>query len=342
MPSLGRRLLTGFLVLVAVVVGGAAGYYVIGEGRWAFRECIYMTVITVTTVGYGETLPGMDVTPYARGFTMLLLIFGTGSIVFFASMITAFVVEGELRDVLFQSRLKKRMKRMKDHVVVCGAGTTGRHVIEELLATKIPVVAVDLNEHELKEIADKFPKADFAYIPGDATDDDIIAQANLAGARGLVSALASDKDNLYMVVSARQTNPALRIIARCAEVTHIDKIKKAGADSVVSPNAIGAMRLVSEMVRPAVVSFLDTMLRDKRAPYRIEEVKLRADAAEVGKQLGDARMHERFGMGVIALRATEHQPWMYNPAPDEQLTAGMTLVVLGSPDQVAKLRAELA
>lgn len=342
MPLLVRRLLTGFLVLVAVLVGGAGGYYLIGEGRWTFGECIYMTVITVTTVGYGETLPGMDVTPYARGFTMVLLIFGTGSIVFFASMITAFVVEGELRDVLFQSRLKKRMKRMKDHIVVCGAGSTGRNVIAELLATNVPVVAIDLNEQELREIADKFPKADYAYIMGDATDDDIIAQAHLGGARGLVTALSSDKDNLYMVVSARQTNPSLRIIARCAELSHVEKIKKAGADAVVSPNAIGAMRLVSEMLRPAVVSFLDTMLRDQRAPYRIEEVTLRADADEVGKTLRDARLHERFGMSPIALRATEHQAWTYNPAPDEKLTAGMTLVVLGSPDQVAQLRRDLA
>ncbi len=342
MPSITRRLLTGFIVLIAVVFGGSAGYYLIGDGKWAFRECIYMTVITVTTVGYGETLPGMDVTPYARGFTMLLLIFGTGSIVFFASMITAFVVEGELKDVLFQNRLKKRMKRMKDHIIVCGAGSTGRNVIEELLKTGNAVVAIDMNEHELKEIADKHPKADYAYLPGDATDDDVMAQANPAAARGLVAALSSDKDNLYLVVSARQQWPTMRIIARCAENQHVEKIRKSGADAVVSPNAIGGMRMVSEMVRPAVVSFLDTMLRDQRAAYRIEEVTIGKDVADAGGTLRDARVRERFGMSVIAARTSDGAPWLYNPGPEEKLPGGATLVVLGSAEQVARMRKEMA
>src|SRR5262249_20344876 len=239
MSPLIKRILTGFLVLFVVVVGGGVGYYVIGDGRWAFKDCLYMTVITVTTVGYGEILDGMDKVEYARGFTMLLLIFGTGSIVFFASTIPAFIIEGDLRNVLFASRLKKRMKRMKDHVVVCGAGSTGRNVIEELLTTGVSVIAIDMNETELKEIADKHPKAHFAYIVGDATDDDIIAQTNLTNARGLVAALSSDKDNLYLTVAARQANANARIVARCAEMSHVEKIRRSGADAVVSPNFIG-------------------------------------------------------------------------------------------------------
>src|SRR6185503_15560924 len=139
--------------------------------------------------------------------------FGTGSIVYFASTVTAFIIEGDLRNVLFASKLKKRMKRMKDHVVVCGAGSTGRNVIEELLTTGVPVIALDVREGELREIADKFPGAQFSYIVGDATDDDIIAQACLERARGMVAALSSDKDNLYLTVSARQINPAVRIVA---------------------------------------------------------------------------------------------------------------------------------
>ncbi len=342
MPALGKRLLTGFLVLVAVVIGGTFGYYLIGHGRWELRECLYMTVITVTTVGYGEMLPGMDVTPYARGFTMLLLIFGTGSIVFFASTVTALFVEGDLRNVLFQSRLKKRMKRMKDHIIVCGAGSTGRNVIAELIATGIPVVAIDTNEAALKELADRYPKADYAFLSGDATDDDVFIAANPSGARGLVAALSSDKDNLYLVVSARQAYPQLRIVARCAELSHVEKIRRSGADAVVSPNAIGGMRLVSEMLRPAVVSFLDTMLRDQRAAYRFEEVTVGAAATDLGRSLGDVRVPERFGMAVIALRASDSAAWTYNPTSAVRLTAEMTLVVLGSAEQVTALRRALA
>src|SRR5262245_57219604 len=169
--SLGRRLFLGFIALVVVIIGGAVGYWLIGGGEWAFSDCAYMTVITVTTVGYGEVLKGMETMPYARGFTTVLLVFGTGTLVFFASTITAFIIEGDLRNVLFASRMRKRMKRMKEHMIVCGAGSTGRNVIEEMLKTNIPVLAIDKNEAELREIADLYPKAEFAYLVGDATDD---------------------------------------------------------------------------------------------------------------------------------------------------------------------------
>lgn len=338
MSPLVKRLVLGFLALLIVVFGGAGMYWVIGEGRWTPWDCLYMTVITVTTVGYGETLEGMDKVPWAREFTVVLLLFGTGAIVYFASTITAFIVEGDLKNVLFASRLKKRMKRMKDHVVVCGAGTTGRNVIEEMLKTGVPVIAVDMNEFELKEIADKFPKAEFAYLVGDATDDDLMGGMNLGSARGVVAALSSDKDNLYLTVSARQANPTIRIVTRCAELSHVEKMKRAGADAVVSPNYIGGMRLVSEMVRPSVVKFLDEMLRDNRSAFRFEDVKVGASASKLGATLREARILDRFGMNVIALRAQDGGVWTYNPDGDQKILPGATLVVLGSPDQVAQLR----
>jgi voltage-gated potassium channel len=340
--SLTKRLLAGLVLLVVVVIGGGIGYYAIGGGRWTFGDCVYMTVITVTTVGYGEVLADLERVHYARAFTVLLLMFGTGSIVYFASMVTAFVIEGDLRNMLYASRLKKRMKRMKDHIVVCGAGSTGRHVIEELLTTGAAVLAIDVREAELREIADRFPKAELAYLVGDATEDDIMAQMGLERARGMVAALSSDKDNLYLTVSGRQLNPNVRIVARCAELSHVEKIRRSGADAVVSPNFIGGMRLVSELLRPAVVRFLDDMLRDKRAAYRIDEVRLGERAAGLGATLRDARIRERFGMTVLAVRASDNQSWVYNPDPDQTLAPGMTLVVLGSAEQVTELRGQAA
>lgn len=333
-----KRLFYGLLAILIVIIGGGIGYWVIGDGRWALPDCLYMTVITVTTVGYAEVLPGMDTTHYARLFTVVLLVFGTGTIVFFASTVTAFIIEGDLRNVLFASRLKKRIKRMKDHVVVCGAGSTGRNVIEELIKLDVPVIAIDTREDELKAIADANPKAAYSYVAGDATDDDIIAQVNLPGARGLVAALSSDKDNLYLTVSGRQQNPGVRIIARCAELSHVEKIRRSGADAVVSPNYIGGLRMVSEMLRPSVVRFLDDMMRDVRAAYRIEEVTLGDGARALGETLRDARVRERFGMTVLAMRGKDASVWTYNPDASERLTPGMTLVVLGSIEQVAQLR----
>lgn len=339
--SLKKRLIAGLLLLVVTVLGGAGGYYMIGGGQWAFMDCLYMTVITVTTVGYGETLANMDKVEYARNFTMLLLLFGTGSIVFFASMITAFVVEGDLKDVLAANKLKKRIKRMKDHVIVCGAGSTGKNVIDELLKTGHSVIAVDVNEEFLRDIAERHPGKEYAFIVGDATGDDVMGQANIMEATGLVAALSSDKDNLYLTVSARQDNPKLRIVARCTEISHVEKLKKAGADAVVSPNYIGGLRLVSEMLRPSVVKFLDEMMRDTRATYRIEEVTLGESTEGFGASLREARIREKFGMTVLAVRP-RNETWTYNPDADVKLGAGTTLVVLGSAEQVTKLRTATA
>jgi voltage-gated potassium channel len=332
-----KRLLYGLVAILIVTFGGAIGYYLIGDGKWPFGDCIYMTAITITTVGYDEVLPHMKDVEFARSFTIILLVFGTGTIVFFASTVTAFIIEGDLSNVLFANKLKKRMKRMKDHVIVCGAGSTGRNVIEELIATGVPVIAIDTREAELKDLAAKHPEAEYTYLAGDATDDDVMAQANLPGARGLVAALSSDKDNLYLTFSARQLNPGARIIARATEIGHVDKLRRSGADAVVSPNFIGGMRMVSELLRPAAVRFLDDMLRDRRVAYRIEEVRLGDKAAGLGATLREARVRERYGMTVLAVSSSDGS-WTYNPDASEKLGAGMTLVVLGSSEQVAALR----
>ena len=337
--SLRNRLLIGFVAMLAVISGGGAGYWFLGDGRWSFGDCLYMTVISVTTVGYGETLEGMEHVAYARPFTVLLLVFGTGILVYFASTITAFVVEGELKDILAAKRRRKRNMKMQDHVVVCGAGSTGRHVINELLATDHAVLAIDVDEQKLKDLAAAFPGRGFGYLVGDATDDVVLGQANIGTARGVACALSGDKDNLYLVVATRWLNPTCRIIARCTELSHVDKLKRAGADAVVSPNFIGGMRMVSEMVRPAVVRFLDEMLRDKQATMRIEEITLVASSHLAGKSLRDADVHGRFGMNVLAVKAGEGAPWEYNPPADRVLQGKMVLVVMGSTTQVRELRA---
>mgnify|MGYP000897045494 CR=1 FL=1 len=333
--SFRNRLLAGLVAMLAVAAGGATGYWLIGGGRWAWFDCMYMTIITITTVGYGESLEGMETVAYARSFTMVLLVFGTGVLVYFASTITAFIVEGELKNVLAANRLRKRIKKMKDHFIVCGAGTTGRHIINELIATGRPVVAIDTNEAELREVAAGFPRAEFSYIVGDATDDVILEQSNVTTARGLAAALANDKDNLYLVVATKQINPSCRIIARVAEVAHMERLKRAGADSVVSPNFIGGMRIVSELVRPSVVRFLDEMLRDKQAAMRIEEVTVSKGSFLDGKTLRDADVRGKFGMNILAVKVGER--WTYNPPADHVLSPPTVVVVMGTAEQVKEL-----
>ena len=165
-----------------------------------------------------------------------------------------------------------------------------------------------------------------------------MAQTNLARARARRGAVVGQGQPLPHGVGAPDQPDASRIVARCAELSHVEKIKRSGADAVVSPNFIGGMRLVSELMRPAVVRFLDDMLRDKRAAYRIEEIRLGDSADELGTTLRDARVRERFGMTVLAVRASDDAPWTYNPDATEKLAPGMTLVVLGSAEQVTALR----
>lgn len=226
---------------------------------------------------------------------------------------------------------------MTDHVIVCGAGGTGSYIVDELIAARTNVVVVDQDEDALKELVERHPGGLLRYVVGDPTDEDVLARADLATARGLAAAMRDDKDNIYVIVEARLVNPRARIMATATEKSHVDKIRKVGADAIVNPGYIGGLRMVSEMLRPMVVRFLDDMLRDKRSIYRIEEATIEAGSALIGHTLAEAAIRTRFGMTVLAL--THDGPWIYNPDATEKIRAGTVLVVLGSVEQVAELRA---
>ena len=337
MADLRARLVAAFMALMFAVGAGTGGYYILGDGMWKPFECFYMTVITLTTVGFGETLPGMDQVEHARAFTVALLVFGTGTVVYFVSTLTAIIIEGDLRRALRHTRMRKQIQKLEDHVIVCGAGSTGSHAIEELLEYQIPVVAIDMDGPRLEHFAELHESEHFKFIVGDATDDEVLEQANLGGARGIVAALANDKDNLYLTVSARQTNPRCRIVARGSELQVLDKLRKAGADQVVSPNYIGGLRMVSELLRPQVVKFLDEMRRDK-ARVRIEEVVIPDGSIYAGKSLAQMNIRSTTEILVLAVQTPGSDGYRYNPGADFVLEGGMTLVVLGPLSQVEDLR----
>ncbi len=334
--GLRARIIGSFVALMFVVAAGSVGYWVLGDGRWTLSQCAYMTVITLTTVGYGEVLPGFDHVPYAREFTILLIVFGMGTFIYFASTLTALIIEGDLRDALRKTRMRKTIQKLEGHTVVCGAGSTGRHVIEELLATGRDVVAIDSSLETLEALAEHYPKGHFLFVVGDATDDEILAAANVSDARGVVAALAGDKDNLYLVVTCRQLNAKARIIARGSDLKVLEKLKRAGADTVISPNYIGGMRMASELIRPEVVRFLDVMLRDRRG-VRIDEVAVPAGSRYDGVTLRDSGIRADANVSVIAVREDGGQ-YTYSPEANFSLRAGMTLVVIGEIEDVAKLR----
>ena len=339
--ALRNRLIVAAMWLVAVVFVGAFGFHAIGRGEWSFYDCLYFTVITLSTVGYGETLKGIHSHEYARLWTIGLIVLGSGTLVYFVSTFTAFIVEGDLGGTLRRNRMKQRIAKLRGHYIVCGSGTTGIHVVEEFLQCKVPFVVVDRSRERLVELEERFSENGaherFHYVVGDATEDHVLDEAGISHALGVVAALSEDKDNLFVTVTASSLNPKARIIAKCVEVSSRPKLIRAGARAVVSPTQIGGLRLASEAIRPTVVEFLDLMLRDPKQNLRIEEVTIPDASPLVGLALKDTNIRHKTRGLVIAVRSEDGR-YAYNPEPSLVLTRGATLVVLAETSEMQKLR----
>lgn len=331
-----RQLLAGFLGVAAALLGGALGYYLLGQGRWPFRDCLYMTAISLSTVGYGEVID-IGAVPGARLYTIVLILLGMGVIVYFASLVVAFIVEGELKQYFGRKKMIKEIQKLQNHVIICGAGSTGSSVIQEMLATRTPFVVVDESEERIKKVMTDDHTEALLYVVGDVAADQVLLEAGIRQARGLVATLPEDKDNLFLVLSARQLNPGLRIVSRGIEGGIAEKLMRAGADAVVSPNHIGGMRMASEMIRPRVVEFLDVMLRDKKRTLRVEEVAVYAGSQLAGQTLQQADIRSRADVLVVAAKSPQ-AAYTHNPRPDYVLEPGTVLIVIGVVAEMEKLR----
>ena len=336
--ALVTRLVSAASFLAAVLFAGATGYHWLGHGLWEWGDCFYMTIITLSTVGYGETLKGMHAIAGARAWTVMLILIGSGTLVYFVSTLTALIVEADLQTALKRKRMYRRIAELRDHIVVLGGGSTGIHVIQELLATLTPFVVVEQSEARIAHLREEFAPSELFIVQGDATEDEVLARAGLVHAKGVVAALHDDKDNLFATITVRSLNPKARIIAKAIEPTSAAKLRRAGADSVVSPSAIGGMRMVSEMTRPKVVEFLDLMLRDKDKNLRIEEISVPVGSSFCGRTLRDVALRKYGNVLVIAIRMPGDQ-MVYNPDSEHVLDAGQTLIVLTQTKDIAGVRA---
>jgi len=331
---LQKRLAQIGVLFAAIFTAGTTGFMAV-EG-WPFLDALYMTTITLSTVGFQEVHP---LSTGGRLVAMALILGGTGSLLYGLSVVTAFIVEGELRELLGKRRMEKVLAKLHAHVIVCGAGETGKHVVEELLKTQTPCVVIEQDLARLKHL-ERF--GGMPVIEGDATDGVVLSRARIDIARGLITTLPSDKDNLFVILTARELNPTLRIVSRVIEDDSHAKLRKAGADAVVSSNQIGGLRLASELIRPHVVSFLDTMLRDPHRVLRIEEAEVMQGSPVVGKTLDELDLVSRVGLVVMAKRRGAKGEFVYNPKASTPLDAGDFLIVCGEPAQLETLRDILA
>jgi len=336
--TLVRRLLNALGIFAALVALGTGGYLFIGHGRWGLGDCAYMTVITISTVGFFE-LGHMREVPGARALTVTLIVSGLGVLAYMQSSLTALFVEGVIGHAWRRRRMLREIADLSGHVVVAGAGATGKHAIEELLATQTPFVAIDRNEHVLEQVSEELcgGAGKMLHVHGDATLDHVLLAAGVARARGVVAALTHDKDNLYVTLSARSLNAKARIVSKVVEDEAAPKIIRAGATSIVNPTMIGGRRLASELIRPMVNQFLDQMLRDKDKNLRLEEIVVGPGSTFAGVALKDTPIRRETRALVIAARGVDGT-FAYNPDPEYVIGEGTTLIVLGETDSIVKLR----
>ena len=342
--SITHRMWKLLLAVGLTFLAGIIGYEAI-EG-WSFLDATYMTVITLATIGYGETHPLSD---QGRIFTIFLILGGMTTVSYGALSLTALVADGELMQLLKRRRMDKAIAQLQDHYIICGFGKTGEHVVSELLKTDHQVVVVDKDPENLRcfharqttidRLGAGIGETKVHYLAGDAASDHVLMAAGIQRAAGIFCALATDKDNLFVVLTARGLNERIRISSKCEEDETEQKLMRAGADSIVSPKRIGGLRMASEMIRPAVVSFLDLMVRDPRG-YRFEEVGIAPGSPFLGRLFRDTPVCQDKAVRLVALVAQDggHN---YNPADNTVLSAGQRLVFLGRSEHVAELRATL-
>jgi voltage-gated potassium channel len=333
--ALQRRVRNAALLLCALFATGIVGYKIVGGAGHTRLEAVYMATITLTTTGMRDVIP--TDTPVAEAFTIGYLLFGATAAVYTLSTITAFIVEGDLTRGFRRRRMQATIDRMTGHYVVCGAGQTGSAVLRELVSTQRACVVIEHNGQHATATERTYPT--MPVIHGDCSDDETLTRAGIQRAAGIVICTDDDKVALVTTVLARQLNPSVRVVARATTERAAGRLRQAGADGVVAPAQIGGMRLASELVRPAVVGFLDQMLRDTNRNLRLEEVEA-GGGQLVGKPVSALHLHD-YGSGLLllALRHTNGE-YVFNPPADTVVAAGSRLIVMGDPASVAHLRSE--
>lgn len=328
-----KRIYLSFTVFIAVFIIGVAGFKIIGGPEWSLLDSLYMTVITLSTVGYGEVVD-ISANPAARIFATVFIVICLGTIAFAVSSITSFIVEGELKNVLGRKRMEKEIAKLRDHYIVCGTDETAQTIIQELILTKKKFVVIE----PLKEKIDRLSgEENILFINGDPTEDDVLLSAGIEKARGILLSLPTDEANLFVTLTARSLNPRIRIVTKSIDPKSHKKMVKAGSDSVISPTFIGGMRMVSEMIRPAVATFLDMMLRERERVLRFEEVAVGKGSSLVGKTIEEARLGEKTNALLVAIRRAGRKDYEFNPSRDTAIQENDTLILIATPDMVMEI-----
>ena len=325
-----RKFRVPFLLLFVILIVGTTGYYYVGGGKYSVMDCLYMTVITILTIGYGEIID-LTNSSYGRLFTIIIAFTGIGTATYIISTFTALIVEGQLKETFKKRRMEKKIKKLEDHYILCGAGRVGSVILHELVSTGRPCVVIDRDEEMIELVTERYP--DVYAIAGDADIEEVLEKAGIRSARGIFASTGDDNQNLVISLTSKYINPSVRVVARCLEAANQQKMKKAGADTVITENYIAGMRMASEMIRPTVTSFLDKMLADKDKNLRVEEIEV-SDKFH-SKSISEIEMEQFKDTLILAISMGDN--WSYSPKGDHILAKGCKVVVITTPGEREKL-----
>ncbi|MBW1776573.1 MAG: potassium channel protein [Deltaproteobacteria bacterium] len=314
-----RNLFLSLIFGIGLMFMGTWGYMII-EG-WNFIDALFMTVTTLSTVGYSEV---QKLTDAGRLFSMALILVGVGYFFYVAGAVVQFTLEGQIRNILGRRRLEKRIERLKKHYIICGYGRIGRILCRNVRQKLMDVVVIEKD----KELVPLMEEDAVLYITGDASEEANLLKAGIKTAKGLVAALSSDADNVFLVLTARQLNPKLFILARATADGSKVKLKAAGADVVESPYDIGAATMAHRIVRPTVSGFLDLALAYKGTDIKMEEIPVSPDSELVNVMLKDSGIRQKYDLIIIAVKSASGR-MLFNPSFETTLGAGDTVIALG-------------
>jgi voltage-gated potassium channel len=328
-----RRIRVALFVPIVFLAIGTVGYPMIEGPPWTFFDGLYMTGITLTTLGFGETHP---LSTTGRAFTLFLAFGGIFTLFYFGTEIVRTVVTGELQELLGRERMEDDLRSLEGHLVVCGFGRMGRIVCDELEYQHRAFVAIDKQVGRI---------TDWVYrhgirVAGDATEDDVLRRAGVERAKALIAVVGSDADNLYITLSARLLNPTLMIVARAEEAEAEAKLRKVGANKVISPYLAGGHRAVQAAIRPAVLHFLEMATRSEFMDLQIEELKIAEGSGFAGQTIRNSQIHNRYGILIVGLLKSTGD-LTYNPVAETRIEVGDTLIALGPRRKLDDLEAAI-
>ena len=323
------KLYISLLLLLIVLAIGIVGFIVISNE--SFIDSLYMTVITMSTVGFG-TLHELNQTE--KLFTIILIILSIGVYGYSVTALTEYMANDNFFQLLKYKKMQQKIQKLKNHTVVCGYGRNGRQAVVKLKKFNMPCIVIEKN----KEILEELEANNIMYVEGDATGDEALENANIRNAKSLITALPSDADNLFVVLSARQINKEFIIISRASNESSIKKLMIAGATNIIMPDKIGGMHMASLVVTPDLVEFVERLTIDDETTANLEEVSINDLPTEfLNKTILDLDLRRSTGCNVIGFK-TENNEYIVNPEAETRLTPNSNLIVLGRPNQIQKLR----